>query len=114
LQANSCARRDPERAARDTGSGAVDEPDYTAGSGDAAELVALRKSLAQLPILKNFVTPPASSGSDLLRELHGEIDELVDVRERLEKALADEPPAMANDPGIIRGGITRSWTSCGI
>jgi DNA mismatch repair protein MutS len=67
-------------------------------------MVALRKSLAQLPILKNFVTPPASGGSELLRELHGEIDELVDVRERLEKAIADEPPATANDPGIIRSG----------
>jgi DNA mismatch repair protein MutS len=74
----------------------------TLGLATPREMVALRKSLAQLPILKNFVTPPASGGSELLRELHGEIDELVDVRERLEKAIADEPPATANDPGIIR------------
>jgi DNA mismatch repair protein MutS len=76
----------------------------TLGLATPREMVALRKSLAQLPILKNFVTPPASGGSELLRELHGEIDELVDVRERLEKAIADEPPATANDPGIIRSG----------
>jgi DNA mismatch repair protein MutS len=76
----------------------------TLGLAMPRELVALRKSLTQLPILKNFVTPPASGGSELLRELHGEIDELVDVRERLEKSIADEPPATANDPGVIRHG----------
>ena len=43
-------------------------------------------------------------GSELLRRLHNEIDELNDVRERLERALADEPPALATDPGIIRNG----------
>ncbi len=77
----------------------------TLGLATPRELLALRKSLAQLPILKNFLTPPATGGSDLLRELHGEIDELADVREHLEKAIADEPPASANDPGVIRSGF---------
>jgi DNA mismatch repair protein MutS len=76
----------------------------TLGLAMPRELVALRKSLAQVPILKNFLTPPASGGSELLRDLYGEIDELTDVRERLEKAIADEPPAVATDPGIIRAG----------
>jgi DNA mismatch repair protein MutS len=67
-------------------------------------LVALRKSLAQLPVLKNFVTPKPTGGSALLRELHEEIDELSDVRELLEKAIAEEPPAVANDPGVVRAG----------
>ncbi len=68
------------------------------------ELVALRKSLVQLPVLKNFLTPPPVGGSALLRHLHSEIDELSDVRERLERAIADEPPALATDPGMIRSG----------
>jgi DNA mismatch repair protein MutS len=68
------------------------------------ELVALRKSLGQLPVLKNFLTPPPAGGTALLRQLHGELDELTDVRERLERAMADEPPALATDPGIIRSG----------
>jgi DNA mismatch repair protein MutS len=76
----------------------------TLGLAMPRELVALRKSLAQVPILKNFLTPPASGGSELLRDLYGEIDELTDVRERLEKAIADEPPAVATDQGIIRAG----------
>ena len=76
----------------------------TLGLATPRELVALRKSLGQLPVLKNFVTPPPVGGSDLLRHLHGEIDELADVRERLERAMADEPPALATEPGIIRTG----------
>jgi DNA mismatch repair protein MutS len=76
----------------------------TLGLATPRELLALRKSLGQLPILKNFLTPPRSGGSDLLRDLHDEIDELTDVRERLEKALSDEPPASAAEPGMIRNG----------
>src|SRR6266403_3473088 len=77
----------------------------TLGHAGPRELVALRKSLAQLPVLKNFVTPPPAGGSALLRHLHSEIDELTDVRETLESAIADEPPALATDPGIIRSGF---------
>jgi DNA mismatch repair protein MutS len=76
----------------------------TLGLATPRELLALRKSLAQLPVLKNFLTPPQTGGSDLLRELHEEIDELTDIREQLEKALSDEPPAMATEPGMIRAG----------
>jgi DNA mismatch repair protein MutS len=76
----------------------------TLGLATPRELVALRRSLSQLPTLKNFLTAPPKGGSDLLRQLHNEIDELVDVREHLERAIADEPPALATDPGIIRVG----------
>jgi DNA mismatch repair protein MutS len=74
------------------------------GLASPRELVALRRSLVQLPVLKNFLTPPPAGGSELLRHLHQEIDELADVRERLERAIADEPPALATDPGMIRSG----------
>jgi DNA mismatch repair protein MutS len=74
------------------------------GLASPRELVALRKSLVQLPVLKNFLTPPPIGGSALLRQLHGELDELTDIRERLERAIADEPPALATEPGMIRSG----------
>ena len=76
----------------------------TLGQAGPRELVALRKSLAQLPVLRNFVTPPPMGGSQLLRCLHDEIDELIDVREQLERSIADEPPAIPSDPGMIRSG----------
>jgi DNA mismatch repair protein MutS len=77
----------------------------TLGLATPRELLALRKSLSQVPVLKNFVMPPPAGGSELLRRLHDEIDELADVREILEAAIADEPPALATDPGIIRSGF---------
>jgi len=80
----------------------------TLGQALPRELVALRKSLAQLPVLREFTVDRSGSanGSELLRELHDEIDELADVRELLEKAIADEPPALATDSGIIRAGYS--------
>jgi DNA mismatch repair protein MutS len=77
----------------------------TLGQSGPRELVALRKSLAQLPVLRNFVTPAPTGGSVLLRRLHDEIDELADIRETLERGIADEPPAVATDPGMIRPGF---------
>ncbi|HLZ11967.1 MAG TPA: DNA mismatch repair protein MutS, partial [Candidatus Acidoferrum sp.] len=77
----------------------------TLGLASPRELLALRKSLAQLPILRNFLTPPPAGGSALVRFLFNEIDELSDVRDRLERALSEEPPALATDPGIIRAGF---------
>jgi DNA mismatch repair protein MutS len=76
----------------------------TLGLASPRELVALRKSLVQLLVLKNFLTPPPIGGSSQLRQLHGELDELTDIRERLERAIADEPPALATEPGMIRSG----------
>jgi DNA mismatch repair protein MutS len=77
----------------------------TLGLATPRELVALRKSLARLPLLKNFLTPPPAGGSSLLRRLFTDIDELSDVRERLERGIADDPPALATTPGMIRSGF---------
>jgi DNA mismatch repair protein MutS len=77
----------------------------TLGLATPRELVALRKSLAQLPVLKNFLTPPPTGGSEMLRRIFTEIDELSDVRERLERGIAEEPPALATTPGMIRSGF---------
>ncbi|HEX3543602.1 MAG TPA: DNA mismatch repair protein MutS [Candidatus Acidoferrum sp.] len=77
----------------------------TLGLATPRELVALRKSLGRLPLLKNFLTPPPVGGSELLRCIFAEIDELSDVRERLERGIVDEPPALATTPGMIRSGF---------
>ncbi len=33
------------------------------------------------------------------------MDELADVQQRLEQAIAEDPPALASDPGVIRRGF---------
>ena len=75
------------------------------GLATPRELVALRKSLVRIPLLRNFLTPPPAGGSELLRRIFTEIDELSDVRERLERGIADDPPALATTPGMIRSGF---------
>jgi DNA mismatch repair protein MutS len=110
----------------------------TLGQAMPRELVALRKSLAQLPVLREFTAGgngqeaikshrrdaegaeiPQRSVEEgggtaaglarsrgLLRELHEEIDELADVRELLERAISEEPPAVATEPGVIKAGYS--------
>jgi len=123
----------------------------TLGQATPRELVALRKSLAQLPVLREFTVDGSrrksdkreeggstsgerhdshrgtesaeetkgvptqqkempgeaeSHGGGLLRQVHEQIDVLGDVRELLEKAIAEEPPALASEPGVIRAGYS--------
>jgi DNA mismatch repair protein MutS len=101
----------------------------TLGQAMPRELVALRKSLAQLPVIREFtigspqLAVAAKSAVDggasdrgagdvvpvcagLLAQLHAEIDELADVRELLDKAIAEEPPALASEAGVIRAGYS--------
>jgi len=91
----------------------------TLGQATPRELVALRKSLAQLPVVRQFTGGQAEhrggagaqgagiQARGLLADLHLEIDELADVRELLEKSIAEEPPALASDPGVIRSGYSK-------
>jgi DNA mismatch repair protein MutS len=71
----------------------------TAGPRD---LVALRLSLAAIPRLRlmlNDVQAP------LLQSLLAELDDLVDVRDLIERTLVDEPGALARDGGFTRDGV---------
>ena len=75
------------------------------GLATPREMVALRKSLSHLPTLRKYLSPHASGGCERLRHLFEKLDELSDVRERLERAIAEDPPAQASDPGVIRAGF---------
>ena len=41
----------------------------------------------------------------LLRSLTGELDDLPDLRQWIDQAIADEPPALARDGGFVRDGF---------
>jgi DNA mismatch repair protein MutS len=66
------------------------------------DLVALRQSLALVPRVTSTVS---ERRSPLVRSLAAEIDELADIRESLDRALVDEPPAVAREGGMIRDGF---------
>lgn len=73
----------------------------TLGVASPRDLMGLRQSLTRVPLLRKYLEKCLSAR---LGALHAEMDELADVRERIESALADDPPALASDPGVIRRG----------
>ena len=74
----------------------------TLGVATPRDLLALRKSLEQLPILRGFLTPDSQAASARIAAIDAEIDELTDVHELIERAIADDPPAQATEAGMIR------------
>jgi DNA mismatch repair protein MutS len=72
------------------------------GVATPRDLAGLRQSLAAIPRARLVI---ADLTAPLVRSLHGEIDELVDVRDDVARTLADDPPAQARDGGAIRDGV---------
>ena len=73
----------------------------TAGPRD---LVALSRSLAAVPRLQLLLS---ECQAPLIRSLAGELDELADLRQWIDRAIADEPPALARDGGFVRDGFDK-------
>ncbi len=73
----------------------------TLGVATPRDLAALHHSLARIPLLRRFL---ANCAAARLAALRDEMDELGDVQQRLEETVAEEPPALASDPGVIRRG----------
>jgi DNA mismatch repair protein MutS len=71
----------------------------TLGTATPRDLLALRRSLAAVPLLRGFLSRFASAR---LAALHAQMDELADVRDTIARAIADDPPAQPTEPGIIR------------
>jgi DNA mismatch repair protein MutS len=73
----------------------------TLGSATPRDLQALGSSLAAIPALRGLL---ARCKAARLAALHSQLDELADVRALIERAIADDPPALATEPGMIRRG----------
>jgi DNA mismatch repair protein MutS len=85
----------------------------TLGLATPRDLLALRGSLERIPRLHRLLISEAGSAqnglgtkqSARLEALRCQMDEMSDVRELIARSLADDPPAMPNDPGVIRRGF---------
>jgi len=78
----------------------------TLGVATPRDLVALRQSIARIPLLRRYLANcTAARPVERMVALHAEMDELADVQQRLEQAIAEDPPALASDPGVIRRGF---------
>jgi DNA mismatch repair protein MutS len=76
----------------------------TLGVASPRDLQALGNSLARIPLIRGFLVPNGTACAQRLADLHAGLDELADVREQIERTIADDPPAQANEAGIIRAG----------
>jgi len=75
----------------------------TLGRATARDLIALRLSIEIIPRLRQTLD---DSRSSLLQVLSESLDDLEDVRSLIAGAIADEPPATATEPGMIRDGFS--------
>ena len=64
--------------------------------------MALSRSLAAVPRLALLLT---ECQAPLVRSLIGELDDLPDLRQWIDQAIADEPPALAREGGFVRDGF---------
>jgi len=74
----------------------------TMGLASPRDLAALRTSLLRVPLVRGFL---ANDGTKRLAELRDQMDDLADVTERIAVTLAEDPPALATEPGVIRRGF---------
>jgi DNA mismatch repair protein MutS len=73
------------------------------GSATPRDLVALRRSLDQVPAVRERLM---NADSSLLQVLNEAIDELADVRSLIESSIEDDPPAKLIDGGVIKTGYS--------
>jgi len=74
------------------------------------DLLALRASLEKIPCVRALLpavspTEPPDGLAARLVDLLARMDEMADVREVIAQGIADDPPALANEPGVIRNGF---------
>ncbi|CAN7576073.1 DNA mismatch repair protein MutS [Paenibacillus sp. LjRoot153] len=71
------------------------------GNANARDMIALKHSLQQVPMLQQLC---AASGSETLRKLVDNMDVCDDVMSWIANAIEDEPPVSIRDGGMIREG----------
>ncbi len=71
------------------------------GVANPRELLALRDSLLEVPEVRKIL---GGLKARRLMEMHAGLDPLQDVVNHVTEAIADDPPASASEPGVIRSG----------
>jgi DNA mismatch repair protein MutS len=74
----------------------------TLEAANPRDVLALAASLARVPGVRARL---AGFAAQRLRELHAAIDELTELRERIEATIIAEPPILLNDGGVIAAGV---------
>jgi DNA mismatch repair protein MutS len=72
------------------------------GTAGPRDLVGLKQSLSVIPAVRTVLR---ELQAPLVQSLVSELDELSDVRDRIESTLIDDAPALARDGGFTRDGV---------
>ncbi|HLM57461.1 MAG TPA: DNA mismatch repair protein MutS [Pyrinomonadaceae bacterium] len=78
------------------------------GTATPRDLVALRRSLEQVP---HLVRALSDSGASLLQVLRESLDELKDVRDLVAQSISEDPPLNMADGGVVREGFDEELDS---
>src|SRR5271169_4993838 len=76
----------------------------TLETANPRDVLALAPSLGKIPAVRSAL---ARLAAERLRGLHGSLDEMGDVRERIAMTIAPEPPLRFADGGVIAAGVER-------
>ena len=76
----------------------------TLETANPRDVLALAASLAKIPGVRSGLSHFAAAR---LNALHGLVDDLGDLRSRIEKTIVAEPPISLNDGGVIRAGVDK-------
>ena len=76
----------------------------TLETANPRDVLALAASLARIPKVRTVLSGLAAAR---LVALHVAIDELVDLREKIDRTLVPEPPLTLSDGGVIAAGVDR-------
>jgi DNA mismatch repair protein MutS len=81
----------------------------TLETANARDILALSASLSRIPAVRAVLAGFSASRpvASRLAALHGAIDELGELREKIERTLVPEPPLTLSDGGVIAPGIDK-------
>ena len=74
------------------------------GRADARDLIALKRTLAQLPDIKYELSDASSA---LLKDLDGSMEEFGDLYSLIDRSVCEEPPMGITEGGIIKPGYSK-------
>ncbi len=81
--------------------------DVLALAASLAKLPAVRKALQSVTAADPAAHAAPSTYSERLTALHSSVDELTDLRQRIESTIIPEPPISLSEGGVIQTGIDR-------
>lgn len=73
-------------------------------SATPRDMTAFKTSIQMLPHIKKLLGEFKWDGNNFFREIDEELDDLSDIADMIDKAIADEPPLTIKDGGIIKDG----------